>query len=98
MLCCAVVVLLQVIETDPVMPGEDFSFFGRKMASTMMFIGIRNETVGSVHNLHSPNFKLDENVLPIGAAVHASLAMSYLEKQQEGFEGMNKAGSCKDEL
>lgn len=51
----------------------------------MMFIGIRNETVGSVHNLHSPNFKLDEGVLPLGAALHASLAMSYLEKQREGF-------------
>jgi len=63
----------------------------------MMFIGIRNETLGSVHNLHSPNFKLDENVLPLGAALHASLAMSYLERQQEGFKGSEagEAGSCK---
>lgn len=79
------------------MPGEDFAFFGRKMPSAMMFIGIRNEAVGSVHNLHSPNFKLDEDVLPLGAAVHASLAMSYLEKQQEGFKGVGGAdsgGSC----
>lgn len=87
-----------MVETDPVMPGEDFAFFGRKIPSTMMFIGIRNETVGSVHNLHSPNFKLDESVLPLGAAVHASLAMSYLEKQQEGFKGVESAGSCREEL
>jgi IAA-amino acid hydrolase len=86
----------QVVETDPVMPGEDFAFFGRKIPSAMMFIGIRNEAVGSVHNLHSPNFKLDEDVLPLGAAVHASLAMSYLEKQEEGFSKGVKVGggSC----
>jgi IAA-amino acid hydrolase len=80
------------------MPGEDFAFFGRKIPSTMMFIGIKNETLGSVHNLHSPNFKLDEGVLPLGAAVHASLAMSYLERQQEGFDGLLSGGSCREEL
>lgn len=91
--------LPQVVETEPVMPGEDFAFFGRKVPATMMFIGIRNETVGSVHNLHSPNFKLDESVLPLGAAVHASLAMAYLERNQEGFKGLElEAGSCKEEL
>jgi IAA-amino acid hydrolase len=89
---------VQVVETDPVMPGEDFAFFGRKIPSTMMFIGIKNETLGSVHNLHSPNFKLDEGVLPLGAAVHASLAMSYLERQQEGFDGLQLGGSCREEL
>lgn len=71
------------------MPGEDFAFFGRKVPSTMMFIGIRNESLGSVHNLHSPNFKLDEGVLPLGAALHASLAMSYL---QEGSFGGSTGG------
>lgn len=92
---CLDCVQSQVLETDPVMPGEDFSFFGRKVPATMMFIGIRNETLGSVHNLHSPNFKLDEGVLPLGAAVHASLALSYLERNQEGFEGVVDAeGSC----
>lgn len=79
------------------MPAEDFSFFTRTVPSTFMFVGIRNEIVGSVHNLHSRNFKVDEGVLPLGAAVHAGLAMEYLARQREGF-GAQGAGSSRDEL
>eukprot|EP00878_Enallax_costatus_P041075 GHUV01047536.1.p1 GENE.GHUV01047536.1~~GHUV01047536.1.p1 ORF type:complete len:305 (+),score=61.41 GHUV01047536.1:82-996(+) len=89
-----------VVETEPIMPAEDFGFFTRAVPGAFMFIGIRNETLGSIHNLHSTNFMLDEGVLPIGAAVHASLALEYLARQREGF-GTGKAGSTaasKDEL
>ncbi len=76
------------------MPAEDFGFFTRAVPGSFMFFGIRNETLGSVHNLHSTNFTLDESVLPIGAAMHASLAVEYLSRQHEGF----RKGSSKDEL
>jgi IAA-amino acid hydrolase len=58
----------------------------------MMFLGIRNEALGSVHNLHSPDFKLDEAVLPLGAALHASLAASYLQRRAEGFDAEGGGG------
>eukprot|EP00775_Hariotina_reticulata_P002885 gene2885-3175_t len=68
--------------------------------ATMMFVGIQNETLGSVHSLHSPKFKLDESVLPIGAAVHATLAARYLAQKQEGFAEAPEsfATSTKEEL
>jgi IAA-amino acid hydrolase len=67
------------------MPAEDFAFFARAIPSTFVFLGIRNETAGSVHNLHSRNFALDEGVLHKGAALHAALAMEYLARG--GVEG-----------
>jgi len=37
-----------------------------------------NASVGAVHALHSPQFTLDESVLPYGVALHAALALSFL--------------------
>lgn len=67
------------------MPAEDFAFFARAVPSAFLFLGIRNESLGSVHNLHSRNFKLDESALHKGAALHAALAMEYLARG--GVEG-----------
>jgi IAA-amino acid hydrolase len=44
-------------------------------------IGIHDEAMTTgVHQLHSPNFVIDEGVLPVGAAFHAAVAMEYLNK------------------
>lgn len=43
------------------------------------YLGIRNETVGSVHGLHTPRFTLDEGVLPRGAALHAAVALEFFK-------------------
>jgi IAA-amino acid hydrolase len=67
------------------MPAEDFAFFARAVPSAFLFLGIRNETLGSVHNLHSRNFLLDESALPRGAALAAGLAMEFLARG--GVEG-----------
>jgi IAA-amino acid hydrolase len=45
----------------------------------MTFLGIRNETVGSVHGLHTPRFRMDEAQLPVGAALHAAVALDFLD-------------------
>lgn len=63
----------------PTMGAEDFSFYSQKMASTMFFIGVGNETMSPTHNLHSPYFVLDEKALPVGAALHAAVAIKYLD-------------------
>ncbi|KAL2339758.1 hypothetical protein Fmac_007698 [Flemingia macrophylla] len=62
----------------PMMGAEDFSFYSQVVPSAFFYIGIRNETLGSTHTGHSPHFMIDEDVLPIGAAVHASIAERYL--------------------
>ena len=71
-----------MLEAEALMAGEDFAFFGQVVPSVMAFLGIRNETLGSVHGLHSPLFQLDEDALPVGAALHAAFATRYLELNQ----------------
>ncbi|KAL8551113.1 hypothetical protein ACS0TY_000261 [Phlomoides rotata] len=61
-----------------VMAGEDFAFYQEVIPGVIFNIGIRNENIGSVHSPHSPYFFLDEDVLPIGAALHTALAESYI--------------------
>ncbi|XP_021290069.1 IAA-amino acid hydrolase ILR1 [Herrania umbratica] len=61
------------------MAAEDFSFFAQKTAAAIYVIGIKNETLKSDQPLHSPYFFIDEEALPIGAALNAAVAVSYLD-------------------
>ncbi|TXG58198.1 hypothetical protein EZV62_016027 [Acer yangbiense] len=62
------------------MGAEDFSFYSQKMAAAFFLIGAKNETLKS-GNLHTPYLVIDEDILPIGAALHTAVAISYLDKQ-----------------
>ncbi|XP_044511618.1 IAA-amino acid hydrolase ILR1-like 3 [Mangifera indica] len=61
------------------MAAEDFSFYSEKMAAAFFGIGTKNEMIEGVNRLHSPYLVIDEDVLPIGAALHAAVAISYLD-------------------
>lgn len=61
------------------MGAEDFSFYSQRMPAAMFVLGTMNETLGSDIPLHSPYFIIDEEALPIGAALHAAVAISYLD-------------------
>ncbi|XP_062112652.1 IAA-amino acid hydrolase ILR1-like 3 [Humulus lupulus] len=62
------------------MAAEDFSFYAQKMSAAFFMIGVRNESFGlDIKDLHSPYFVVDEEVLPVGAALHAAVAISFLE-------------------
>ncbi|KAF3975739.1 hypothetical protein CMV_001030 [Castanea mollissima] len=60
------------------MGSEDFAFYLDKVPGSFLFLGIENEKIGAAYPPHSPYFFIDENVLPIGAAMHAAFAHSYL--------------------
>ncbi|ONI34716.1 hypothetical protein PRUPE_1G494400 [Prunus persica] len=64
----------------PMMGAEDFSFYSEVIPAGFFYIGIRNETLGSTHTGHSPYFFIDEDVLPIGAVTHATIAERYLNE------------------
>lgn len=66
------------------MAAEDFSFYSQKMPAAFFMIGVKNETMKSGLSLHSPYLVLDEKVLPVGAALHAAVAISYLDDQSVG--------------
>jgi IAA-amino acid hydrolase len=63
---------------EKIMAGEDFAFYQQLVPGVMFGIGIRNEKVGSVHSAHNPHFFVDEDVLPIGVALHTATAETYL--------------------
>ncbi|KDP37575.1 hypothetical protein JCGZ_08266 [Jatropha curcas] len=79
---------------ERVMAGEDFAFYQEMIPGVMFSVGIRNEKLGSIHSPHSPHFFLDEDALPVGAALYAALAETYLgdldSVVQQGIEGDNE--------
>lgn len=57
--------------------SEDFAYFLEKVPGTLLLVGMRNEKSGTIYSPHNPYFVIDEDVFPIGAAIHASFAFSY---------------------
>ncbi|HEY2776250.1 MAG TPA: M20 family metallopeptidase [Candidatus Binatia bacterium] len=60
---------------SPVMGAEDFSYMLEKVPGAFAFLGANTDGAGP---LHSDLMKLDENVLPLGASLHAAIALSFL--------------------
>ena len=69
-----------VVESPPVMGGEDFSYFAEEVPGCFFGLGMRNEQLGSTFSMHHPRFKVDEAVLPLGAALHCSLALGSINQ------------------
>ena len=65
-------------DTEPTMGGEDFAFYAREVPSAFLLVGIQDDAKGTNIGLHKPGFKLDEDVLPLGASLHESLALQAL--------------------
>ncbi|MQM04655.1 hypothetical protein Taro_037458, partial [Colocasia esculenta] len=72
----------------PMMGAEDFSFYSQVVPAAFYYIGVRNETLGSHRTGHSPYFMIDEDALPVGAAVHASIAERYLKEHGSNLHGV----------
>jgi amidohydrolase len=64
-----------VIATEPLTIGEDFSLYSRRLPSLFFFLGS-----GVGHALHSPAFTVDEEILKTAPALLAAAAYVYLEK------------------
>lgn len=73
----------KILERKPTMGAEDFSFFAEAVPGYFYFVGMANDTQGGTVLPHSPFFELNEDVLPYGAALHASLAATYLLRLHE---------------
>jgi amidohydrolase len=62
----------------PTMGAEDFSYYAQRVPGLIARLGVRNEARGFVHPLHHPRFDLDEEALPLGAALLADVATRHL--------------------
>jgi IAA-amino acid hydrolase len=68
-----------VHEAPPIMGGEDFAFVLERVKGCFVCLGVGNPAIGADKSLHHPQFILDENALPFGAALHAAFALRSLE-------------------
>jgi amidohydrolase len=59
----------------PEMGGEDFAFFAREAPGAYWGLGIKK---GEILPVHNPHFDIDEDALPIGAAILAESALRLL--------------------
>nr|WP_156291557.1 amidohydrolase [Oceanobacillus salinisoli] len=56
--------------------GEDFAHMAQKVPAAMFFLGCAVD--GKLRNLHTPDFDIDERVLPAGASILAEAARRFL--------------------
>lgn len=64
----------------PTMGGEDFSYVLEKVPGAMAFLGVApvGEDANDRAPLHNPAMMIDEDVLPIGVALHCAFATRFL--------------------
>jgi amidohydrolase len=63
----------------PLMGSEDFSFYLQKVPGTFAFLGVENKEKGIIYPHHHPKFDIDEDILPLGTALHVAVALEYLK-------------------
>ncbi|RDX85318.1 IAA-amino acid hydrolase ILR1-like 4 [Mucuna pruriens] len=66
----------KVQDMQPSMGSEDFAFYQEVFPGYIFLLGMENPSIERLKSPHSPYFKINEDALPYGAALHASLASS----------------------
>ncbi|BBG25043.1 carboxypeptidase CpsA [Sulfuracidifex tepidarius] len=79
-----------VVETNPILGAEDFSRYLQVAPGTFFFLGTRNEKKGCVYPNHSSQFCVDEDVLKLGAAAYASLALKFTKEERKKVNDQGK--------
>jgi amidohydrolase len=59
---------MRVEEPAPTMGAEDFAYFAQRVPGLLIRLGVRSESAGAIHPIHSAQFCLDESALPVGIA------------------------------
>ena len=67
---------------SPSMTGEDVSYFQQKVPGVHWWLGAANPAMGFIHPLHSALFDFNEEVMSLGAAIHAQSAVDFLINRQ----------------
>ena len=62
-----------VLETEMRMGAEDFGYYTQQIPGCFFRLGVRDEAAGIIHNVHTPNFNIDENAIEIGMGIMAWL-------------------------
>ena len=62
-----------VLETEIRMGAEDFGYYTQQVPGCFFRLGVRNENLGIVHNVHTPKFNIDERAIQTGIGMMAWL-------------------------
>lgn len=65
---------LRVESPAPTMGAEDFAYFAQRVPGVHVRLGVRSEKAGSTHSGHSPQFRIDEDALPVGVQTLVAFA------------------------
>ncbi|XP_048129988.1 IAA-amino acid hydrolase ILR1-like 4 [Rhodamnia argentea] len=86
----------KINDMQPLMGSEDFSFYQEVIPGYFFFLGVGDNKSERYEWVHSPLFQINEDGLPYGSALHASMAISYLLDQHRKF--LSAEGGGHDEL
>lgn len=75
----AIVGAEHVVECDPSMGAEDFSYMAQAAPGCFLNIGVKNPSWDMVYPVHRADFRLDEDALPIGTAALVAAALHWME-------------------
>ncbi|MBR7187947.1 MAG: amidohydrolase [Clostridia bacterium] len=64
---------------QPTMGTEDFGYFIQDVPGAFFWIGVGNPQIGADQPIHSPRFIADESAMASLMALHAAVALSFLE-------------------
>ncbi|MED6198709.1 IAA-amino acid hydrolase ILR1-like 4, partial [Stylosanthes scabra] len=70
-------------EMQPSMGAEDFAYYQEVIPGYFFVLGMQNASHERLATAHSPYYKVIEDALPYGAALHASLAVTYIQNLQQ---------------
>ena len=62
-----------VEETEKRMGAEDFGYYSKVIPGCFFRLGVRNESKGIIHNVHTPNFNIEEESIENGVGMMAWL-------------------------
>lgn len=79
--CCAREIGKDRVVQIPVSTGsEDFTYIAQQVPSVMFYLGAGSPRQGYCNTVHHPGLLIDEDVLPLGCAVYACCAASFLQR------------------
>ena len=73
-----------IVEPDPVLAAEDFSFYQEKIPGLFIYLGVTDPAADATkaEDVHSSRFLVDESALKVGVRSLCSLAVDFLTAHQ----------------
>ena len=69
----------RIADVPPGMGAEDMSYLINAASGAFYRLGVRNEERGITYGHHHPRFDIDEEALSTGVAMHAAVALRFLQ-------------------